>query len=577
MLDLAADRDEDRLVALDAADDVLARDVGRGDDDDLRSSRRSGRGRGRRRWRARRSSGWSRRTRPRARRCRRCRGPCRSAWPVPRDAAARPDGRVRAGRAGRDDERVRGLGRDRHGLATIPPRNPRDGRPAARPPASPTGPQRTARAVRRRTAKAVPKGLRWFPSEPSGPYHPAPSSRISRDHRLSSGNHRSWTSTQTCCCRSCSSRSSSTRPCIVGLDVRRPVERGDARSPTAEPRSAAVDQTLADVVRRRPRGRRRGRAGRPNRDPRRRRADPADVRRRRSKRQPSHPPDPCVRPRRRSEPIVSDPTPPTEDGRDALTGLLDAAPSPARRDRGRPRRPLSPTGDDRRLRAGRPRPPRRAPRARRRPTGSLPAVADTIRRLARGADTSHASVRARFGVLLPETDEVAAINYVERVRRACELWLESGAMAMQPGHRLGRHEPGTRRWPTRSASRSSGCTRSCAGSLGGRSAPSPSPMRAGVGADDRDLRRRSSPSTWPRRDRRERTPARRSPRRVRPARQSTPRRIPRPGVAPVCSPAVDHERAVDHDVRRCRSGTGAARRRSRCCGRSRGRTRRGRR
>jgi hypothetical protein len=33
-------------------------------------------------------------------------------------------------------------------------------------------------------------------------------------------------------------------------------------------------------------------------------------------------------------------------------------------------------------------------------------------------------------VLLPETDEVAAINYVERVRRACELWLESGAIAL---------------------------------------------------------------------------------------------------------------------------------------------------
>jgi hypothetical protein len=36
----------------------------------------------------------------------------------------------------------------------------------------------------------------------------------------------------------------------------------------------------------------------------------------------------------------------------------------------------------------------------------------------------------RFGALLPETDEIAAINYVERVRRACELWLESGAIAL---------------------------------------------------------------------------------------------------------------------------------------------------
>ena len=32
---------------------------------------------------------------------------------------------------------------------------------------------------------------------------------------------------------------------------------------------------------------------------------------------------------------------------------------------------------------------------------------------------------------MPETDEIAAINYVERVRRACELWLESGAIALR--------------------------------------------------------------------------------------------------------------------------------------------------
>src|SRR5665811_1663446 len=41
----------------------------------------------------------------------------------------------------------------------------------------------------------------------------------------------------------------------------------------------------------------------------------------------------------------------------------------------------------------------------------------------------------RFGAeparrVLPETDEVAAINYVERVRVACERWLESGAVAL---------------------------------------------------------------------------------------------------------------------------------------------------
>ena len=37
----------------------------------------------------------------------------------------------------------------------------------------------------------------------------------------------------------------------------------------------------------------------------------------------------------------------------------------------------------------------------------------------------------RFGVLLPETGEVEAVNYVERVRQVCDLWLESGAIALR--------------------------------------------------------------------------------------------------------------------------------------------------
>ena len=60
----------------------------------------------------------------------------------------------------------------------------------------------------------------------------------------------------------------------------------------------------------------------------------------------------------------------------------------------------------------------------------VPALADTMRRLARDVDYVARLAPGRFGVLLPETDEVAAINYVERVRRACELWLESGAIAL---------------------------------------------------------------------------------------------------------------------------------------------------
>jgi hypothetical protein len=34
-------------------------------------------------------------------------------------------------------------------------------------------------------------------------------------------------------------------------------------------------------------------------------------------------------------------------------------------------------------------------------------------------------------VLLPDTDEVKAINYVERVRSACDLWLEAGAVSLR--------------------------------------------------------------------------------------------------------------------------------------------------
>lgn len=61
----------------------------------------------------------------------------------------------------------------------------------------------------------------------------------------------------------------------------------------------------------------------------------------------------------------------------------------------------------------------------------VPAVADSIRRLARSADHVARLGPGRFAALLPETDEITAINYIERVRRACDLWLESGAMALR--------------------------------------------------------------------------------------------------------------------------------------------------
>lgn len=59
------------------------------------------------------------------------------------------------------------------------------------------------------------------------------------------------------------------------------------------------------------------------------------------------------------------------------------------------------------------------------------ALADMIAGQARRADYVARLEPGRYGVLLPETDEVAAINHVERIREACDLWLESGAIAMR--------------------------------------------------------------------------------------------------------------------------------------------------
>jgi diguanylate cyclase (GGDEF)-like protein len=61
----------------------------------------------------------------------------------------------------------------------------------------------------------------------------------------------------------------------------------------------------------------------------------------------------------------------------------------------------------------------------------LAAVADTIRSHARKADQIGRLGPSRFGILQPETNEVTAINYVERVRRASDLWLESGAISLR--------------------------------------------------------------------------------------------------------------------------------------------------
>jgi len=61
----------------------------------------------------------------------------------------------------------------------------------------------------------------------------------------------------------------------------------------------------------------------------------------------------------------------------------------------------------------------------------IPPVAEALRRNARSADTVARLDRVRFGLPLPETDEIQAINLVERIRSACDLWLQAGAVAMR--------------------------------------------------------------------------------------------------------------------------------------------------
>jgi diguanylate cyclase (GGDEF)-like protein len=60
----------------------------------------------------------------------------------------------------------------------------------------------------------------------------------------------------------------------------------------------------------------------------------------------------------------------------------------------------------------------------------LAAVGETMRRTARRTDHVAHVGEGRFLVMLPETDEIQAINYVERVRGECERWLDAGAVAL---------------------------------------------------------------------------------------------------------------------------------------------------
>lgn len=61
----------------------------------------------------------------------------------------------------------------------------------------------------------------------------------------------------------------------------------------------------------------------------------------------------------------------------------------------------------------------------------IPPIAITMRRHARATDHLARLGPTRFGALLTETDEIRAINYVERVRAACDIWLEAGAVTLR--------------------------------------------------------------------------------------------------------------------------------------------------
>jgi diguanylate cyclase (GGDEF)-like protein len=61
----------------------------------------------------------------------------------------------------------------------------------------------------------------------------------------------------------------------------------------------------------------------------------------------------------------------------------------------------------------------------------IPPIATTLRRDARATDHLARLGDSRFAALLPETTEVQAIHYVERIRSACDVWLEAGAVALR--------------------------------------------------------------------------------------------------------------------------------------------------
>ncbi|HZC32908.1 MAG TPA: diguanylate cyclase [Candidatus Bathyarchaeia archaeon] len=61
----------------------------------------------------------------------------------------------------------------------------------------------------------------------------------------------------------------------------------------------------------------------------------------------------------------------------------------------------------------------------------IPPIGMTMRRQSRASDHLARLGPTRFGAILTETDEVRAINFVERIRTACDVWLEAGAVMLR--------------------------------------------------------------------------------------------------------------------------------------------------
>src|SRR4029078_8248036 len=61
----------------------------------------------------------------------------------------------------------------------------------------------------------------------------------------------------------------------------------------------------------------------------------------------------------------------------------------------------------------------------------IPPIATTLRENARATHPLPRLAPTRFGAILVETDEIRAINFVERIRSACDVWLEAGAVMLR--------------------------------------------------------------------------------------------------------------------------------------------------